>query len=75
MIRQIALSYIFNIPIVVYIGIFTFLSFSMTAFIGITNYYHIKYHLPFFWHPTMVTVSFLLMTIHMFLLISIFMGY
>lgn len=75
MIHQIALSTILGVPIVVYGGIFTFLAFSFTAYIGFTNHHHTEHHLPFVWHPTMVVVSFTFALIHMFFALSIFMGY
>jgi len=75
MINQIALSTIFGLPVVVYGGILTFLAFSFTAYIGLTNHKHTDHHLPFIWHPTMVIISFLFALIHMFFALSIFMKY
>ncbi len=75
MIHQIALTMILGLPVVVYGGILTFLSFSFTAYIGLSNYKHFEHHLPFFWHPTMVITSFTFALIHILFALSIFVGY
>jgi fructose-specific phosphotransferase system IIC component len=75
MIHQIALSTVFGVPLVVYGGIFTLLSFAFTAYIGYTNHKHTEHHLPFAWHPIMVAVSFAIALIHMIFGLSIFMNF
>ena len=75
MIHQIALSTIFNVPIVVYGGILTLLAFSLSAYIGYSNHHHTKHHPPFVWHPIFVVASFVFVIFHMFFALSIFIGY
>lgn len=75
MIHQIALATIAGLPLVVYGGVITLLSFMFTAYIGFTNYKNTKNHLPFKWHPAMVIVSFLFALIHMVFGLSIFLGF
>ncbi len=75
MIRQIALTTLFNFPLVAYLGMLTFLSFAFVAYISFTNYKNIKHHLPFKWHPVMVSVSFAIALVHMFFGLSIVMGF
>ena len=75
MIHQIALSLLFGVPVVVYGGMLTLLAFLFTAYIGFTNHKHTEHHLPFVWHSTMVIVSFAFVLVHMFVALSIFIGY
>ena len=75
MIQRIALTTIMGIPVVVYGGALTVLSFAFTAYIGFTNFKNIRHHPPFAWHPRMVIVSFSFALIHMFFALSIFLGY
>jgi len=75
MIQRIALTTLLGIPVVVYGGILTVLSFAFTAYIGFTNFKNKKNHLPFAWHTRMMIVAFSFALIHMFFALSIFLGY
>lgn len=74
MIHQIVLITFLGLPLVVYGGIITFLSFLFTATIGFTNYRNIRF-VSFKWHPIMVVISFILAIIHMIFAFSITFGY
>jgi len=74
MIHQIAQTLFLGVPLVVYGGILTFVSFLFTASIGYASHHSIKF-LPFKWHPAMVVISFSLALVHMFVALSIFIGY
>ena len=74
MIHQIAIYTLFGLPLVVYGGIMTFISFLFTATIGFTNYRNIRF-VSFKWHPIMVIISFVLAMIHMIFAFSITFGY
>ena len=54
----IALIPIFGKPFILYIGIITFISFSITAMIGLSIYRGWLDMSKFKWHPTMVVISF-----------------
>ena len=70
-IRQFALYSIAGKPLVIYFGLITFTSFSITAYIGYTNFKG-KKRIPFKWHPIMVIVSFAIAFFHAILAFSIF---
>ncbi len=51
-------------PLIMYAGIATLLSFSLTAFIGYTNY-HKKFNIiPWKYHPPMAALSLSLAILH-----------
>ncbi len=75
MIHEIALTIVFGLPIVAYLGMLTFLSFLVAAYIGFANYRHLRFRPAFKWHPIMVIISFALVIIHMIVASSIFLGY
>ena len=54
----IALIPIFGKPFILYIGIITFISFSITALLGLSFYRGWLDMSKFKWHPTMVVISF-----------------
>lgn len=74
MIREFAFALIFGKPVVFYLGILTFLSFSFTASIAIMNKRGIAL-IPFKWHPRMAKISLTLALIHGILAISSYLGF
>lgn len=54
---------IFGLPLIMYLGILTLLSFLFTASIAIMNKRWI-YIIPFKWHPRMAIISICLALIH-----------
>lgn len=71
MIRDIAYFLVFGKPLVFYSGIITILSFSLTAFISVSN--KLGWHIiPFKWHPRMAAISLLLAAIHGLLGLSLY---
>lgn len=73
MIAQIALTIIFGKPLLFYLGIITFISFSLTALIGFLNF-HGKHSIPFEWHPRMAAISLLLAFIHGIMGLAIYLN-
>ena len=57
MLTEIAFYPVFGKPLVLYVGILTLISFSITATIGISIYKGLL-HIKFIWHPTMAGISF-----------------
>ncbi len=53
-----ALIPVFGKPLILYVGILTFISFSITAMLGLSFYRGWLDMSKFRWHPTMVVVSF-----------------
>lgn len=74
MIHQLALMTFLGLPLVVYGGLLTLLSFLFTASIGFANFHGYKW-IPFKWHPRMVIISFSLALFHMISALSIFLNY
>jgi hypothetical protein len=54
---------IFGKPLIMYLGILTFLSFLFTALISVLNSRGIHV-IPFKWHPRMAIISICLAVIH-----------
>lgn len=71
MISQIASTQMFGMPLVVYGGIITLLSFLFTASISVMNKRGITV-IPFKWHPVMAAISIILALIHGLMGISMF---
>ncbi len=63
MLRNISYYLIFGKPLIMYLGILTFLSFLLTATIAILNKKGI-HKIPFKWHPIMGIFSITLAIIH-----------
>ena len=63
MLREITYYMIFGKPLIMYMGIITFLSFSVTFTIGLLNYKGIKI-IPFKWHPVFAVISITLALLH-----------
>lgn len=63
MFQEITYYLIFGKPLIMYLGILTISSFSLTAFIGYTNFHGIHW-IPFKWHPRMAAISLSLALIH-----------
>jgi hypothetical protein len=74
MIQTIAYYLIFGKPIILYMGIMTFLSFLTTAYIGMNV---IKPHggIPFRYHLLFVRLSFALAMIHALLGMSVYFNF
>ncbi|MCL5433329.1 MAG: hypothetical protein M1524_04430 [Patescibacteria group bacterium] len=74
MISQISYYPIFGKPLIMYLGIITFLSFLFTAFISISNRRG-KRWIAFKWHPRMAIVSIGLAFIHGLFGLSAYFGF
>jgi hypothetical protein len=74
MIRDIAYYLIFGKPVVVYLGLLTFLSFLTAAVIGM-NVLKPKNGIPFKYHILMVRVSFTIAIVHAFFVLSLYNSY
>lgn len=64
MVSQIAYTLIFGKPVIMYLGIITYLSLLFTAFISVSNIKYGIHIIPFKWHPRMAAVTIMLATIH-----------
>lgn len=74
MIREIAYTLFLTKPIIFWLGILTYLSFSATAIVGLLNYKGIKI-IPFRWHPRLAVFSLTLATIHGLFGLSIYLNF
>ena len=74
MIHNFAYSLILGKPVIMYMGILTFLSLLATASIGLMNFkgYH---YIPFKWHPRMAATTIILATIHAILGLSAYFNF
>ena len=72
MLKDIAYYLIFGRPLIMYMGILTFLSFLTTAYIGM-NVLKPKNGIPFKYHLMMVRISFALAIIHAALGLSVYL--
>jgi len=63
MFQDITYALIFGKPLIMYLGIFTLLSFLATASIGVLNMKGIT-TIPFVWHPRLAVFSICLALIH-----------
>jgi hypothetical protein len=63
MFQEISYTLIFGKPLIMYLGIFTLLSFLATASIAIMNMKGIT-AIPFAWHPRLAVFSICLALIH-----------
>jgi hypothetical protein len=64
MVSQIAYTLVFGKPVIMYLGIITYLSLLFTAFISVSNVKYGIHIIPFKWHPRMAAVTIILATIH-----------
>lgn len=71
MISSLAYFLILGQPLIMYLGILTYLSFLMTALLGYT-YFKGRPILPFEWHPRFAATSLILGTIHGLLGLSVY---
>lgn len=71
MISSLAYTMFLGKPVIFYLGILTYLSFSFTALLGYT-YFKGKPILPFAWHPRFAVTSLALGAVHGFLGLSIY---
>jgi hypothetical protein len=74
MIQNIALTSFLGLPLVLYGGIFTFLSLSFTATVGFMNYKGMK-GLPFKWHPRLAVCTIIIGLIHAIFGLSVFLNF
>jgi hypothetical protein len=74
MIQSIAYTLILGKPLVMYLGILTYLSFIATATIGYLNFkgYSI---VAFKWHPRMAILSIILASIHALFGLSVYFNF
>ena len=71
MIQSIAYTLVLGKPVVMYLGILTYLSFVSTAIVGLLNFkgYNV---IPFRWHPRLAATSLILATVHALLGLSVY---
>ena len=74
MIQGIAYSLVLGKPLIMYMGILTYLSFIFTAAIGLLNFKGIRV-VPFKWHPRMAILSIALATIHALFGLSVYFNF
>ena len=75
MISQIAYTLVFGKPVIMYLGILTYLSLLFTAFISVSNVKYGIHIIPFKWHPQMAAVTIILATIHAVFGLSLYFGF
>jgi hypothetical protein len=75
MIHQIAYTLILGKPIIMYLGILTYLSLLFTAFISVSNVKFGIHIVPFKWHPRLAAVTIILATVHAILGLSLYFGF
>lgn len=63
MLQNVTYFLIFGKPLIMYLGIATYVSFLLTASIAIMNARGVR-KIPFRWHPRMALLSIALATIH-----------
>lgn len=74
MIANLAYYLILGKPVIFYLGILTYTSFSFTALLGF-SYYKGRPILPFAWHPRFAVTSLILGAIHGLLGLSIYLKF
>jgi hypothetical protein len=74
MISQIAVQSIFGLPLMLYGGVLTFLSFVFAAYIAWANMRGWA-RIPMKWHSRMAAISFMLAILHGIFGLSIYMGF
>ncbi|HLM83991.1 MAG TPA: hypothetical protein VK254_02140 [Candidatus Bathyarchaeia archaeon] len=74
MVQNIAYSLIFGKPVIMYMGILTYLSLISTATIGALNFKGITV-IPFRWHPRFAAATILLATLHALMGLSTYFNF
>jgi hypothetical protein len=74
MIQYIAYTLILGKPLIMYLGILTYISFIFTATVGYLNFKG-KTVIPFKWHPRLATISIILATLHAILGLSAYFNF
>lgn len=74
MLYEIGNILIFGLPLLMWLGIFAFLSFTL-ALIVITLIYKFKYKIPLVWHMGLGAIGYLLAILHMILAMSRTLGF
>ncbi|MFA5872215.1 MAG: hypothetical protein WC858_05890 [Parcubacteria group bacterium] len=74
MVQTIAYTLILGKPVIMYMGILTYLSFIFTATIGYLNFKG-NAIIPFKWHPRMAITSITLATLHAILGLSVYFNF
>jgi hypothetical protein len=74
MVQGLAYTLILGKPVIMYMGILTYLSFIFTAIIGYLNFKG-KTIIPFKWHPRMAVTSITLATLHAILGLSLYFNF
>lgn len=63
MVRDIAFTMVFGLPLIMYGGLATLFFLLFTAFVGYMNF-HGKTLIPFKWHPRLAAVTITLAILH-----------
>ena len=74
MVHNLAFTLIFGQPLVMYLGITTFLLLLFTATVGFLNFKGISV-IPFKWHPRLALITIIVALIHGILGLSILFGF
>lgn len=74
MIHDLAFTLILGKPVVMYMGILTFLSLLTTATVGWQAFKGYNY-IPFKWHPRLAALTIILATIHAILGLSVYFNF
>jgi hypothetical protein len=73
-VQNIAYSLILGKPVIMYMGIFTYLSLLSTATIGYLNFKG-KTTIPFRWHPRFAVLTITLATLHALMGLSVYFNF
>ena len=74
MIQNIAYTLVLGKPVIMYMGILTYLSLLSTATIGLLNFKGYNY-VPLRWHPRFAVTTIILGTIHAIFGLSVFFNF
>ena len=74
MIQNIAYYLLFGKPLIMYMGILTYISLVSTAIIGYLNF-HGVHIVPFKWHPRFAITSIILASLHALMGLSVYFNF
>lgn len=74
MISSLAYTFILGKPLIMYLGIITFILLLFTATVGALNYKGIRI-IPFKWHPVLAALTIIIAFIHGLLGLSVFFNF
>jgi isoprenylcysteine carboxyl methyltransferase (ICMT) family protein YpbQ len=75
MISSLAHALILGKPLIMYMGIITYLSLIFTATIAVLNLKFAVRAIPFKWHPRFAVLTIILASLHAILGISVYLGF